>query len=510
MEILTSDQMAHIDRRANLEFGIPSIVLMENAALGVVDVIERHWPDADGVALFCGTGNNGGDGLAVARHLANRGYAPRIFLLGSRDKVRDDAERNLRVCVTMEIPIDEVHDDEDLLEALARAADCDLIVDAIFGTGLSRPATGVHAEAIRGMCELERPILAIDLPSGLDGSTREVHEPAVEANVTVTFCRPKVAHIFDPASSYCGDVVVADISIPRAAVDQENVLLSILEPDDALGLVLPRAADTHKGTYGHAVLVSGSPGKSGAAILAARGAVRGGSGLVTVVTDRETADVVDSTSIESMTLRVEREIPSIRSILEFLEAKSAVLVGPGLPDDDESYEFVRALVAKITLPTVIDATGVNAFAGRIGEINPDSGPRVLTPHPGELARLMGTSTDEITADRTASATTAAEKSRSVVVLKGHQTLVAAPDGRIAVNPTGNPGMASGGSGDVLAGLLVALLAQGNAPFDAACAAVYLHGLAGDIVHERRSDIGLAAMDLAEAIPDAIERLRTGR
>jgi NAD(P)H-hydrate epimerase len=329
----------------------------------------------------------------------------------------------------------------------------------------------------------------------------------VRADVTVTFAQPKLPHVFDPAASCCGEIIVADITIPEAAVDAEGVTLMVSEPDEVSILFPERRFDTHKGSYGHVAIVSGSAGKSGAAILSARGAVRAGAGLVSVVTDRATADVVDATTLESMTFHADMSAKGIEAILDFVGSKSVALVGPGLPDEDDSYAFIRTLVSRIELPLVLDATAINAFAGRASEVNPKGRPRVLTPHPGELARLSGMTTDEIVSDRVEAAITAATATGCVVVVKGHQTLVANPDGIVSVNPTGNPGMATGGMGDVLGGMIAALLARGSDPFEAARAGVYLHGLAGDMVRDEKCDIGISANDVAEMIPRAIARLR---
>ncbi|HUO84321.1 MAG TPA: NAD(P)H-hydrate dehydratase [Thermoanaerobaculia bacterium] len=509
MKIVTSEQMSSIDRRAIDEFGIPSIVLMENAASAVTEVIERHYPEAEEVALFCGTGKNGGDGLAVARHLHNRGLVVHIFIVGKKKALTGDAAINLRTCEQMAIPIATITDDATLVEALARASTGDLVIDAIFGTGLNRPAAGLHADVILSLSQLRLPILSIDLPSGLNGSSAEVEEPVVEADITVTFAQPKIPHIFSPAAAWCGEVVVADISIPRAAVDAEGVSLSLIRREDVVPLIPPRAVETHKGSYGHVVLISGSEGKSGAAILAARGAVRAGAGLVTVATDPETARIVDSASVESMTLPIHLESRAIGKIAEFLHGKAAVLIGPGLPDTKESYEVIREIMARIDLPMIVDATAINAWQGRLTELNAGRHPCILTPHPGELARLLGISVAAVQKDRIGSAREAANRSGCVVVLKGHQTLIAEPEGRLAVNPTGNPGMASGGAGDVLSGILAAFVARMEDLFEAACAATYLHGAAGDRVRDEASDIGITALDLAEALPRTIEMIRKG-
>ncbi|HEX7191017.1 MAG TPA: NAD(P)H-hydrate dehydratase, partial [Thermoanaerobaculia bacterium] len=476
MKILTSDQMRNIDRRTTGRFGIPSIVLMENAAIAVVDAIHEHWPGADRVAIFCGTGSNGGDGLAMARHLENRGVVPVVVIVGDRAKLTGDALTNFNICSLLGVPIYDVKDESQVDEAIAHASDADVVVDAIFGTGLNRAPGGVHAEVIRAMAEMRIPVIAIDLPSGANASSSETFDPCVRAEVTVTFAAPKVCHVFDPAATSCGEIIVADISIPEIAIDEEGVTLALTTPREVTPHFAPRLAATHKGTYGHVGIVAGSPDRSGAAVLAARGAIRTGAGLVTVITDEETAPQIHAHSIESMTT-------SDGNALNALKTKDAVLIGPGLPDNDAAYADVRSLVASIQQPLVIDASGLNAFAGHVDELNPNGAARVITPHPGELARLIGGDAKSINADRLESAREAARRTKCIVVLKGHQTLIADPEGHVNVNPTGNPGMATGGMGDVLGGILAALLARGIDAFDAACAAVYLHGFAADMLRD---------------------------
>ncbi|MDP9361491.1 MAG: NAD(P)H-hydrate dehydratase [Acidobacteriota bacterium] len=492
--------MKAIDRRATERFGIPSIVLMENAALAVVDAISDHYPDCDRAAIFCGPGANGGDGFAVARHLEQRGVVPIVFVVSDRKRIRGDAATNLAICERLALPLYDIVDDDSLNEALVHAADVDLVVDAIFGTGLNRAPEGLYAEIITSMMELGLPIVAVDLPSGANASSAETFEPCVHAAVTVTFVAPKICHVFEPAAVSCGEVIVADISIPTAAIEDENVTLALTTPADVRPHFAPRLATTHKGTYGHVGIIAGSPGRSGAAVLAARGAIRSGAGLVTVATDAETAKLVNAGSIESMTF-------SGDDVIAFTVGKDAILIGPGLSDDEAGYARVRELVDAIALPLVIDASALNAFTSRANELNPSRRPRVLTPHPGELARLLGTTAKEINAHRIDIAREAAHITGCVVVLKGFQSLIAEPDGHVNVNPTGNPGMATGGMGDVLGGMIAALLARGIDPFNAATAAVYLHGSAGDMLKDEMGDTGLAANDLAERIPLAIKRLR---
>lgn len=496
MKILTAKQMQSVDARATQRFAIPSLILMENAALAVVDAIFEHYRDCERVAVVCGTGANGGDGLAVARHLENRGVVPAVLIVGDRKKFEGDARVNLEICERLALPMYDVVDEESLDDALVHAVDADLVVDALFGTGLNRAPEGVYAEVIRSINELALPIVAVDLPSGADASSATPFEPCIRAAVTVTFAVPKICHVFDPAASLCGEVIVADISIPAAAIEDEGITLVLTTPADVRPHLAARLANTHKGTYGHVAIVGGSPGRSGAAVLAARGAIRSGAGLVTVITDRETVPLIHAHSIESMTATDDDAIAGM----------DAVLIGPGLRDDEASYARVRALVERIEAPLVIDASGLNAFAGRAAEINPHGRPRVITPHPGELARLVGVDAASINAARVDVAREAARAAKCIVVLKGHQTLIADPDGYVRVNPTGNPGMASGGMGDVLGGIIAALLARGVDPFDAAAAGAYLHGFAGDLLRDEMGDTGLAASDLAERLPLAIRRL----
>jgi hydroxyethylthiazole kinase-like uncharacterized protein yjeF len=506
MKILTSEQARNIDRRATDRFAIPSLLLMENAAVAVVDAIFEHYATCERVSIFCGTGSNGGDGLAVARHLENRGVVPAIFVVGDRRKYVGDAASNLTICERLALPMYDIKDADSLAAALVHAADADVIVDALFGTGLNRAPGGINAEVIRSMNELALPIVAVDVPSGANASSAEPFDPCVQAAVTVTFAAPKICHVFEPAAVLCGEVIVADIAIPDAAVQDEGVTLALTTPADVRPHIAPRLAGTHKGTYGHVGIVAGSLGRTGAAVMCARGAIRSGAGLVTVATDPEAANLVNAGSIESMTFPIELT-QSLPEVTRFLRGKDAVLVGPGLRDDEESYAFVRDLMRGIESPVVIDASGLNAFAGRAKEINPQGRPRIITPHPGEMARLLGIETREVVARRIDTARQAAKLCNCIAVLKGHQTLIADPEGHVNVNPTGNPGMATGGMGDVLGGMMAAFLARGVDPFEAACAAVYLHGFTGDLLKEEMGDIGLAALDLAERIPMAIQRLR---
>ncbi len=519
MRILSAESMREVDRAAIEELGIPSLVLMENAAVGVADAIGEVYPDAESAALFCGPGNNGGDGLAIARHLAVRGYDVRIFLVTDRRPVRGDAEVQLGICRRQGLAMMEVASEGDVIEALEAAREADVIVDALFGTGLTRPLEGLFAEVVEGLNDLPVPRVAVDLPSGLNGSQAIPLGIHVQADLTVTFAAPKMAHVFPPASDAVGELVVADLGLPPDLVEdveEEGGAIYLLRADELAELLPDRAPGTHKGDYGHALIVAGSPGKGGAAILAARAAVRSGAGLVTVAVPEPILMMVDLGSVESMTLPLPSSGVSGQLIasaagraLEALEGKAVLALGPGLGQDAETAETIRQIVLQASVPLVLDADGLNAFAGRFEELadrSARSEETVLTPHPGELGRLLGISTVEVQEDRIAAARRAALESGAVVVLKGHRTLVADPEGEVYVNTTGNPGMATGGTGDVLTGLIAGLMAQGLDALDAATLGVHLHGLAGDLAAVDKGERSLTAGDLVDFLPAAFQEL----
>lgn len=499
MKLLDAEQARELDRIASSELGIPTLLLMENAALGACGVLSEQFPDAYEVAIVCGPGQNGGDGFAMARHLANEGRAVTILRLASSDPA-GDALVNLEICRAMGLPIETVDDELPL-----RLASMDLVVDALFGTGLARPLEEDAAAVVRAINESPAAVLAVDLPSGIRAGRGGVDGPAVVADVTVTFAAPRIAHLVEPAASLCGEVFVVDLSVPDEVVERFDAP-TVIEADVVARLFSQRAPNTHKGTWGHVGIIAGSRGRSGAAILAARGAIRSGAGLVTVYCDDETARLVDVASIESMTQAIDWN-GSADAILAAVRTRDSLLIGSGLPDDEESWVAIRRITSRLQTPLVIDAGGINAHAGRPRDLRDRRAATVLTPHPGELARLLDLTTEEIARDRLAVARHAAAETGCTTILKGSGSIVASPDGRCAVNTTGGPAMGSGGTGDVLAGMVAALLARGVDPFDAACAAVWTHGCAGEIAAGEPADIGLTASELADAIPLAIQAAR---
>jgi len=515
MRILTAEAMREVDRSAIEGLGIPSLVLMENAALGVVDALggaSGPIGAAESAAIFCGPGNNGGDGLAIARHLSVRGWEVAVFLATGGKDLSGDAGVQLGICRKMGLSISEITAEDDAWEALAAAVDLDLIIDALFGTGLARPLSGLFQLLVEGINDLPRPCVAVDLPSGLNGSRADPFGPHIWADLTVTFAAPKIAHVLAPAAEAAGELVVADLGIPPRLVDEveeEGGRLELLVEDEIAGWLSPRQRDAHKGTFGHALLVAGSPGKAGAAILAARAAVRSGAGLVTIAVPEPILGTVDLGSLESMTLMLSSD-----AVLQALEGKAVLAVGPGLGQDEPAVRLIRQIVAAAELPLVLDADGINAFAENAAALTQRKAFTVLTPHPGELGRLLGISAKDVQADRLRMVRRAAQETGSIVVLKGGRTLIAEPGGSVWVNPTGNPGMATGGSGDVLTGLTAGLIAQREAygleVLDAVLLAVFLHGLAGDLAVVEKGENALAAQDLIECLPAAFARLAEER
>jgi len=518
MRILTAEAMAAVDRRAIEEVGIPGPVLMENAAIGLADAVGELYPEAEAVAIFCGPGNNGGDGLALARHLDGRGYEVAAFLAAFGKTLSEDCAAQLAILRHHAgVEIVELGEDDDLAPALAAAREHDLVVDALFGTGLVRALDGRFAELVEGINELPPPVVAVDLPSGLAGSSAEVPGPCVDADATVTFAAPKIAHVFPPAAGAVGELVVADLGLPPHLVEEAEGDLHLVRPEDLAGLLPEREPASHKGDYGHALVLAGSTGKAGAAALAARAAVRAGAGLVTAAVPAPIAAIVAGASLESMTVALpageggEIAEAAAEAVLAACAGKDALAAGPGLGRRPETAAAIRTLALRCPLPLVLDADAVVAFAGRATELQerPEGAGTVLTPHPGELGALLGIAAAEVQADRPAAARRAAAETGAVVVLKGHLTLIAEPGGPMWVNPTGNPGMATGGTGDVLTGMVAALLARLGDPAAAARLAVWLHGAAGDAAAAARGEESLAAGDLLDHLPAAFAALAGG-
>jgi NAD(P)H-hydrate epimerase len=512
MRVLTAAESRAVDRHAIETLGVPSLVLMENAALAVVEAMVDRFPDASRVGVLCGPGNNGGDGFAVARHLLTRGLE--IELLSARFGARRSVgcERQAGILAALGRPARELAA-EGVAGVVATLSGCDLIVDALFGVGLTRPLAGPWAEVVAALPPAV-PVVSVDLPSGLDADRQAPIGPAVRAALTVTFVAPKPAHVLDPSCDLCGEVVVADLGVPFEPTAGAGALHRLT--GEELGLALPRRARAaHKGVFGHALVVAGSEGKAGAMVLAARAAVVGGAGLTTVALPAPLAAALAAGCPEAMSLPLPAgeggtlAADALPQLVAAAAEREALAIGPGLGRDRETDALVRQLVLTTATPLVLDADGLNAFAGRFDELAGRRGGAVLTPHPGEMARLLGIDVAAVQADRLAAAREAARRSGAIVALKGRNTIVAAPDGEAWVNATGGPEMASGGSGDVLTGLIAARLAQGDTPEFAACLSVHLHGLAGERAAARLGGPAVPASELLADLPGAFAGLDEG-
>ena len=490
---------------------------MENAGRQVVAAMEAIHSDLSEqqVAVLCGRGNNGGDGFVVARTLVQRGVDVSVFLIGRVADVRGDARINLEVLGRLGISVVEIADGQAWELHQSEVRDCTLIVDAIFGTGLNAPVTGLIESVITDVNESDIPVVAIDLPSGLSADSCDPIGESIRAGTTVTLGAPKLPLVLPPAETRAGDIVIADIGIPAEVIDSvDGPRIELLTRASAREHLTPRTPDSHKGDYGHVLVVAGSRGKTGAAHLAGSGALRSGAGLVTIATPASCQDVVASMAPEYMTVGLKEtdaglDPDGVDQLLEL--ARDVVAIGPGLGQAAGTRTFIKALVDRATMPLVIDADGLNAFGGDPDRLTGREGRDVIiTPHPGEMARLVGMSTDEVQASRLEIARNFATSHHLYVVLKGHRTLIATPDGKVFINPTGNPGMSTGGTGDVLTGMISAWLAH-LLDAEAACkVAVYLHGMAGDLAEADEGEVSMTAGDLAGRIGDAILELTARR
>ncbi|OQX19684.1 MAG: hypothetical protein BWK76_03745 [Desulfobulbaceae bacterium A2] len=521
-------QMRELDRRTMEDYGIPGLVLMENAGRGAVEALVRRYGPVTGrpLAIFCGPGNNGGDGLVMARHLHQLGAHPLILLLAEAEHLRGDAAVNLRIVRQLELPLWEITGLEALQQAqqhlMARhhASPFICLVDALFGTGLTRVLTGVASDGVQLINTMRRelacPVLAVDIPSGLDADTGRVQGACVGADLTVTFGLPKPGLLHHGGGGRVGRLELVDIGIPAAVVASAGIRTELLTPATMAALAPRRPVDAHKGTCGHLLLLAGSRGKTGAAILAALAGLRAGAGLVTLAAPRELLPIYAGALPEAMTLPLASndcltgdDWPCIAAALA---GKNAVVLGPGLGTAPATAALVQRLWLELPLPMVVDADALTMLAAAHQFSSPVPAPRLLTPHPGEMARLIGNKSCEVQEDRGQAADwlrhhqgDAAPGPELYTILKGAGTLVSGPDGRQAINATGNAGMAAGGMGDVLAGLLGALLAQGLDGWDAARLGVFLHGLAADLLARRRPH-GFLASEVAHALPEAMADL----
>ncbi len=515
MILVTAKQMQQMDHNTINEFGIPGLVLMENAGRGAVEILTQTFDPIEDkqVAIIAGRGNNGGDGFVIGRYLMEMGVHTSFFLLSTRDRVTGDALTNMALVERLlpEHPYSsmvEVPDAKAFDQYRTKMLHHDIFVDAILGTGLNSNVRGVFKNVIQALNQTGKPIFSVDIPSGINSDTGDICGTAIQADATATFGFAKAGHFLQPGSQYTGNLDIVDIGIPWHIAQAQRPDLYLPEPEDITDLFSPRPIDSHKGSFGHLLALAGSPGKTGAGALCANAAQRCGTGLVTLGVAQGLNPVMEPLVTEPMTIGLPEtatgglSIKALALVKEILTDKNALALGPGLGTDSDTKELVRELVAACRVPMVIDADGLNCLADDPNILTRAQAPVILTPHPGEMARLTGKTTAQVQADRLGIARQFARDFNVILVLKGSQTLVCCPDNTSYICPTGNPGMASGGMGDVLTGMIAGFAAQGLNPEAATLAGVFIHGLCGDIL-ARNTPVGFLATDVVTTIPIAL-------
>jgi ADP-dependent NAD(P)H-hydrate dehydratase / NAD(P)H-hydrate epimerase len=510
MKIVSAEEMRAIDRATTERFAVPSLTLMENAGAAVADYVLVHDPAADRIVVFCGKGNNGGDGFVAARRLYEQGKKVQVILLADPTDLRGDAAVMLG---KLPFPAGTVHSTEELKSERVRLTlQGDLFLDAILGTGFKPPVSGLYAEAIAIMNASQVPVIAVDIPSGADADAMGTQLGMIaRADAMVTFTAPRPAHVFSLLTT--GSTLVAGIGSPPEAI-VSSLKLNVITASDISLLVAARPAESNKGSYGHVLVVGGSLGKAGSVAMAGIAALRAGAGLSTVATPASVLATVAGFHPEVMTEPLpETDTGTISTnaqdrIEALAKGKTVLAIGPGISREPQTSALVRSLIANLEAPIVLDADGLNAFEGCADLLDGKGRTLVITPHPGEMARLVGSTIADVQKDRVSVARKFAREHELIVVLKGHRTLVVQPDGEAWVNTTGNPGMATGGTGDILTGMVAGMIAQHpKDAFRAVLAAVHLHGLAGDVAHDKLGEHSLVATDLLQGLPQAFRRTR---
>lgn len=509
MKVVTAAEMQTIDRRTMAEFEIPGLLLMENAGAEVVRAMESRYGDLSGKRIFVlsGKGNNGGDGFCVARHLAARKSNVISFLFSDVSNLTGDAKTNQGIVQNLNIPFVEVTSEEKLRYFRKQLDRAEIVVDALFGTGLKSELRGLFPKIIQAINNSGKNVVSIDIPSGLDASSGNILGECVSADMTVTFGLPKIGHVISPHRDRVGKLVVANIGFPNSLLESEDLKVSLLDDFSVGNSFSRRPLDSHKGTYGHVLVVAGSLGKTGAAILCARAVLRAGAGLVTLAVPRSLSSIIEERLVEPMTIPLpeteegtisEKALPIIQ---QAARGKQVIALGPGLSTHPSCKILVQELLKSVEVPMVVDADGINAI--KLSDLQYTKAPILITPHPGEMSRFLELTIQDIQENRIEAVQKTAQAYRTHILLKGDRTLISDPDGNIYINSTGNPGMATAGSGDVLTGLIAGFAAQGLSLTKAACAGTYIHGKAGDLAVRKLGELSMIAGDILRQTPQAI-------
>ena len=515
MKVASGRQMADLDKITVEKYGIPALILMENAGRSCVERILHILEDKVGVpeeasvAVVCGRGNNGGDGMVIARHLHNRGVYVEVFLLSEEDDLSAEAKVQIEILKKMDVERRVIRDTEGVEDLRSYLEEVHLCVDAILGTGLSSPLSGIVREVVEVINLSMAPVYAVDIPTGIDATTGRILGEAIRADYTGSFGLLKLGQVLLPGSIHCGETEIFDIGIPSRAIFDADIKTEALDESVVKSMLSLRPPDFHKGDAGRVFIIGGSPGMTGAPCLAGQAALRMGAGLITVVVPAALHPIVESKLLEVMSIGVPDAMSGhfrkemVPDLMEKISRADVIVVGPGLGAYPGVGEFIASLIPKIKVPFIVDADGLNALSGQVEVLRTAVSPCILTPHPGEMSRLSRESIEAIEASRIGSARHLAEEQSVTVILKGARTVIATPKGDVFINTTGNPYMATGGMGDALTGMVAALASQGLSPTDAACAGVFLHGISADLLVRKHPMSAVSATDVIENIRGAL-------
>ncbi|MGV7221241.1 MAG: NAD(P)H-hydrate dehydratase [Nitrospinales bacterium] len=513
LKIVTAQEMQAIDKTSTDEFGIPDLVLMENAGFAVASILKEKFPDLKDkkVLVVAGKGNNGGDGLVVARQLFNIGIKIQILLIGKVSSLKGSARINADIAKNIGIPFLEVKDDN-LKSVNHKIKHGQIIVDAIFGTGLKRKPEGIFKKVIESINKSKNFVASIDIPSGLNSDSGQIDVPFVKANLTICLALFKRSHCLLPATEAMGEIKLVDICIPAKAIEKQDTYISLVEEEDIRHTLVKRPMGSHKGNFGHLLVVAGSKGKGGASGLSALSALRVGTGLVTMAVPECCHSALEFNPLEVMTAPLPEtkagsiSFKALDILLKLSENKTAIALGPGISTEHQTIALMLEYFKLVKCPLIIDADGINCLARRKEILDEMSCPVILTPHPKEFSRLVGITTSKVQSNRIDTASKFAKDHSTIIILKGAGTVIALPDGNVFINPTGNPGMATAGTGDVLTGIVGGFAAQGLNIDKAAITGAYIHGLAGDHYAKDNSQSSLIASDLVNSLPNSLKQI----